>query len=847
MIKNRLSLAIGAALLFTQAGCQQTSTWYADTDLDGFGDAASFVKAAEQPDGYVANDQDCNDTNSAINPGATELFDSIDNNCNGVIDEGFTPVTWYLDNDADTYGDAGTTTDAVLQPAGYVADSSDCNDNNSAINPAAAEIWDGADNNCNGQIDEGFSPTTWYLDSDSDSFGDSTQTTLDITQPAGYVANSSDCNDSDASINPGATEVWDSIDNNCDGEVDEGFTPVTWFEDSDGDNYGTPSSTTVDVEKPDGFVANSLDCNDADAAINPGATEVWDSIDNNCDGVVDEGFTPVTWYEDSDADSFGNPAVSTVDVVQPAGYVTDNQDCDDTAAAINPAAAELWDSIDNNCNGEIDEGFTPVTYYLDSDADNYGDSSNTVVDITLPAGYAELSGDCDDSNPAINPGAAEQYDSIDNNCNGEIDEGFDPVSYYFDGDSDGYGIDGDTVVDIAPPAGYTEANGDCDDANPAVNPGATELYDGIDNNCDAQIDEGFDPQTYYFDGDSDGFGDDSDTVLDITQPAGYVAQGGDCNDANALINPAAVEQYDSLDNNCNGEVDEGFDPITWYYDGDSDTFGDPSVTTLDITQPSGYVANSGDCDDSNGSVNPDAAEIADGIDNDCNGVIDDVACVPVPAGQSYVEIEYDLSHTQYAITGTPLSGAGDGTFDFDTGTMTVRFESDSSGNPTPGGSAEVVWLTQDQLFSVSTDLGFLGSGTVTTNAVSSLVLDSRWDGVLYSTLTPGSAVGTLNAAGDQITFSGGLDNFHTEGNVSCTGASLVCNNAPLGPIDDTPRNIGLTQIDLGTASVNGTVVDLRTNFIVINDDSQSHVEEAFGGMDAANSTLIPGTPGVTCP
>ena len=117
-------------------------------------DVAGTVSFADAGgDGYASN-VDCNDADAAINPGATEICDGIDNNCDGNIDEAG-GATWYADADGDTYGDAASTTVSCDTPAGYVADNTDCNDGNDAINPAATEVCDGVDNNCDGNIDEG--------------------------------------------------------------------------------------------------------------------------------------------------------------------------------------------------------------------------------------------------------------------------------------------------------------------------------------------------------------------------------------------------------------------------------------------------------------------------------------------------------------------------------------------------------------------------------------------------------------------------------------------------------------------------------------------------------------------
>ena len=104
----------------------------------------------------------------------------------------------------------------------------------------------------------------------------------------------------------------------------------------------------------DGYTSD-VDCNDSDSAVNPGATEVCDGIDNNCDGNIDEAGGS-TWYADADADTYGDPASTTVSCDMPMGYVADNTDCNDGDAAINPAATEVCDGVDNNCDGNIDEG-----------------------------------------------------------------------------------------------------------------------------------------------------------------------------------------------------------------------------------------------------------------------------------------------------------------------------------------------------------------------------------------------------------------------------------------------------------------------------------------------------------
>jgi len=136
----------------------KVSTFYADTDGDGFGDIYSTYVAVSAPSGYVSANTDCDDTDGNTYPGAPELCDDKDNNCNGAVDEGLPFTTYYADADSDGYGDPDNTISTCDgAPTGYLTNNSDCDDTNVAINPVATEIArDGKDNNCDGTVDEGF-------------------------------------------------------------------------------------------------------------------------------------------------------------------------------------------------------------------------------------------------------------------------------------------------------------------------------------------------------------------------------------------------------------------------------------------------------------------------------------------------------------------------------------------------------------------------------------------------------------------------------------------------------------------------------------------------------------------
>jgi hypothetical protein len=350
----------------------QETLWYADADGDGFGDAAVSVLTGCPPAGYVTHADDCDDSSAAVHPGATEVCNGIDEDCDGAIDNG-AQITFYRDADGDTYGSALDTTLACTAPPGYVSNSLDCDDADPLVNPAGTEVCNGRDDDCDGTADE-LVTSTFYRDADGDGFGDVSVTTQACAVPAGYVSDSSDCDDTLATVHPGATEVCNGIDEDCDGAIDDGVQ-TTFYRDADGDTFGDPGSTAEACTAPPGYVADSTDCDDTNAAVHPGASESCNLVDDDCDGTVDEG-VQTTFYLDADGDGHGQVGggATTLACTLPIGYAAVGDDCDDTNATVYPGAAERCDGLDNDCDMAVDEA---IVIFVDASAPPTGANNGT--------------------------------------------------------------------------------------------------------------------------------------------------------------------------------------------------------------------------------------------------------------------------------------------------------------------------------------------------------------------------------------------------------------------------------------------------------------------------------------
>ncbi len=542
----------------------------------------------DDTDTFAECQGDCDDADADIYPGASQICDGKNNDCD---DPNWPALTGTNENDDDT--------DTFSECAG------DCNDGDASVYPGASQICDGKNNDCN--------DPSWPALTGTNEYDDDTDT---------YTECAGDCDDADADVYPGASQICDGKNNDCN---DAGWPTVP------ADEIDNDLDTLAECQG---------DCDDADADIYPGASQICDGKNNDCNDPSWPALTGTNEYDD-DTDTF----------TECAG------DCDDSDADIYPGASQICDGKNNDCNDPNWPALTGTNEY-DDDTDTFtecaGDCDDTDADIypgasqlcdgknndcndanwpTVPSDeidddldtLAECQGDCDDADADIYPGASQICDGKNNDCN-------DPNWPALTGTNE-YDDDTDT---------FTECVGDCDDTDADIYPGASQICDGKNNDCN-------DPNWPVVP--SDEIDDDLDTLAECQ---------GDCDDADADIYPGASQICDGKNNDCNdpnwpaltgtNEYDDDTDTYTECTgdcdDGDVNTYpgapqicdgknndcSDPNYPTVPPDDADAdndtYAECEGDCNDADSAINPGATEICDYLDNNCDGTVDEGFVTP---------------------------------------------------------------------------------------------------------------------------------------------------------------------------------------------------------------------------
>ncbi len=549
-----------------------------DQDCDGV-DIPCDQVTDKDGDGYYPP-QDCNDRNPDIHPWAPEKCNYIDDDCDGMIDNG-NPEG----GDGPCGLDVGECKPGITVCVHYRLEARvDCVPKQGRM----PEICDGLDNDCDGKTDENWPELGKACDgpdSDQCKYG----TVVCSDDHKGTVCSQE--------LVENIQELCDGKDDDCDGQTDEGFK-------YQGIALGQPCDGIGECGK--GIVECAANKQGATCSTNPDGSaseatqEICDGLDNDCDGLVDEGFEFKDYNQTMRklGDSCGTGVC--------AGGVVKCMDEEHAGCSTqDKAGKEICDGKDNDCDGRTDEDFTIVDW--DGTLKHIGDSCGTGVCAGgIVACISPSAAGCSTQRQAH----AEQCNGKDDDCNGLTDDNvkMDTSSCLHDGVCE-HGVtatckDGKWVCDYSGVQDYED--------------GVELSCDGLDNNCNGLTDEPWPELGKACDG------PDSDQCKNGTYQCTKDKRGTVCVET---VENIKEQCWDNIDNDCNGLTDEegaqGCKP--YYYDGDKDGYGDknkPSKCLCNKGDVQGYTSRYGtDCDDTNPDVHPGATEVpGDGIDNNCDGV-----------------------------------------------------------------------------------------------------------------------------------------------------------------------------------------------------------------------------------